>query len=164
MPVSFSQDDDEYFVEDSVHLTQFLQQVNHIELCELGLTCYMDTVYVDDTDERKAVKRCRLDGAIKYPKIDFSKISCRKIVSNKEELFQLLIESTKNTSYTTGLCYQPRNGVLFFDKDKTLLGYLEICFECGRSETLSKLGGMGFTFDQYREMESFFNENGIKTK
>lgn len=164
IPVSFSQDDYEYFAEDSVHIKQFLQQVDHIELCELGLSCYIDTTYIDDTDERKAVTKCHLDGAIRYPKIDFSKITCKEIVSNKEDLFQILISSTKNTSHERGICYEPRNGVLFFDKGGTLLGYLEICFACGHTATLFKLGSMDFTSDQYREMETFFNKNGIKTK
>lgn len=161
---SFSQEDEEYFAEDSIHLTQFLQQVHHIELCELGLTCYIDTVYVDDTDERKVVEKCYLGGAIRYPKIDFSKITCRKIALNKEDFFQVLISSTKNESHISGVCYEPRNGILFFDKDETLLGYLEICFACSHIATLSKLGGMGFTSDQYNELESLFIQNGIKTK
>ncbi len=118
--VSFSQDDD-YFEEDSLHLTQFLQQVDHIELCELGLTCYMDSVYVDDSDEMKLRKRCYLGGAIKSGEVDFSKIKCRQIATNKEDFFQVFLKSTRNTSRIMGACYQPRNGILFFDKDQKLL-------------------------------------------
>lgn len=162
--LSFSQEDDEYFREDSIHLTQFLQQVYYIELCELGLTCYIDTIHLDDTDEQKIVERCYLGGAIKYPKIDFSKITCRKRATKMDDFFRLLISSTKNISHISGVCYEPRNGILFFDKDEKLLGYLEICFACSHSATLSRLGGMGFTYEQYVELECLFIQDGLKTK
>ncbi len=161
---TFSQEEDEYFREDSLHLTQFLQQVDHIDLCELGWTCYMDSVHVDETEEKKWMKRCHLDGAIRYPNIDFSKIDCKKTAFNKDDFFKILISSTKNTTAIRGLCYEPRNGMLFYDKDKNLLGYLEICFACSNSYTLFKLGQMSFTHEQYVELEHLFNQNGLKTE
>ncbi len=161
---TFSQEEDEYFREDSLHLTQFLQQVDHIDLCELGWTCYMDSVHVEETEEKKWMKRCYLGGAIRYPNIDYSKIDCKKQAFNKEAFFKVLISSTNNTTFVRGMCYEPRNGILFFDKEENLLGYLEICFACSNCETLSKLGGMNFTSEQYVELEYLFNQNGLKTE
>ncbi len=161
---SFSQEEDEYFVEDSAHLSQFLQQVDYIELCELGLTCYVDSAYVDDTDQRKLVKRCFLDGAIKYHKIDYSKIICSKRSPEINSFFQVFISSTKNKSYISGACYQPRNGIIFFDKEDLFLAYLEICFECHEINGINNFGLSGFTSDQYAELECLFNQNGLKTK
>jgi hypothetical protein len=160
--VSFSQDDD-YFEEDSLHLTQFLQQVHHIELCELGLTCYMDSVYVDDSDEMKSVKRCYLAGAIKSREVDFSKIKCRQVATNKEDFFHVFLKSTRNTSRIMGACYQPRNGILFFDKDQKLLAYLEICFECHNINTIKRLGSMDFEEDDFELLENLFTAHEIKT-
>lgn len=161
---AFSQEEDEFFYEDSSHLARFLQQVDYIELCELGLTCYLDTVYNGVSETPKVTKRCYLGGAIKYPDIDFSKITCRQRAIQTDEFFRLFILSTQNKTYLSGVCYQPRNGILFFDKNKTLLGYLEICFECSHSTTLLKLGRIGFNSDQYDDMETLFHQNGIKTK
>jgi hypothetical protein len=160
--VSFSQDDD-YFEEDSLHLTQFLQQVDHIELCELGLTCYMDSVYVDDSNEMKLTKRCYLGGAIKSREVDFSKIKCRQIAKNKEDFFQVLLASTKNNERIMGACYQPRNGILFFDKDQKLLAYLEICFECYNINTIKKLGDLSFIEEDFTLLENLFIAHEIKT-
>lgn len=161
---SFSQEEDEYFVEDSVHLSQFLKQVDYIELCELGLTCYMDSTYVDDSDERKWVQKCYLGGAIRHPGIDFSKITYKKQAKEMNSFFQVFISSTKNTVHTKGICYEPRNGILFFDKEKKLIAYMEICFQCGNTYTLKELGSVGFTSEQYAELEYLFNQNGLKTK
>lgn len=160
--VSFSQYDD-YFKEDSLHLTQFLQQVDHIELCELGLTCYMDSAYVDDSHEMKPVKRCYLAGAIKSREVDFSKIKCRQIAKNKEDFFQVFLKSTRNTSQIMGACYQPRNGILFFDKDQKLLAYLEICFECHNINTIKKLGDLSFEEEDFALLENLFIAHEIKT-
>jgi hypothetical protein len=168
--VSFSQKDEEAYykrlrMEDSIKVTLFLKQVDHIELLELCATCQMDTMSLnEDSDEIMVVERCFLIGAICRSGIDSSKIDCRRVAKNMDAFFQVFISSTKNKSYTSASCYDPRNGIIFFDKENQFLAYLEICFECNRIDGITNFGLSGFTSDQYAELECLFNQNGLKTK
>ena len=166
--VSFSQNDEEDYeqqrIEDSIKVIQFLTQVDHIELCELGLTCYTDSAYVDDRNERKLVQRCFLQGAIGAAGVDSSKIKKRQIAKNMDAFFQVLIQSTRNKTYIGGACYQPRNGILFFDKENQFMAYLEICFECHEINGIHNFGLSGFTWEQYEELECLFDQNSLKTQ
>jgi hypothetical protein len=60
-------------------------------------------------------------------------------------------------------CYEPRNGILFFDADGKLLDYIEICFECDRIGTSSNRISLGELCDQKLHMvRDIFIINGIK--
>jgi len=63
-------------------------------------------------------------------------------------------------------CYNPRNAIVFFDKEDMVFAYLEICFECkgnqARPEKLTEFPK--FCSYSYDELEKFFNQNGIETK
>ncbi|MDF3028313.1 MAG: hypothetical protein K0S23_2620 [Fluviicola sp.] len=147
---TFSQEEETIFTKDSIKSSEFLSQVDHVELCQVGLTC--------------GKTRCTLIGAIRGKQIDYSVISKRKQLNNSDELFQILISSTQNTSWTSGDCYEPRNGILFFDKNGELLAYLEICFTCSSIKILNPFGIHSFSKDQYNDLEYIFNKKGLKTK
>jgi hypothetical protein len=48
----------------------------------------------------------------------------------KDSLFQALFYNELVTSHTS--CYNPRNGILFYDEENKLIGFIEICFECSQ--------------------------------
>lgn len=57
-------------------------------------------------------------------------------------------------------CFWPRHAIIFFDKEKNMLGHLSICFSCGNflfSENL-KFSSLGL-----KELKTFFNEQNIPT-
>lgn len=147
---TFSQKEETLFTKDSIKVSEFLSRVDHVELCQVGLTC--------------GKTKCALIGAIKGEQIDYSVISKRKQLNNPDELFRILISSTQNTSWTSGDCYEPRNGILFFDKNGALLAYLEICFTCSSKKTFNPFGIHSFSKDQYNHLEYIFNKKGLKTK
>ncbi|RZL42192.1 MAG: hypothetical protein EOP00_23765 [Pedobacter sp.] len=63
-------------------------------------------------------------------------------------------------------CYNPRNAIVFFDKEDMVFAYLEICFECkGNQARPAKLTEFPeFCSYSYNGLEKFFNRNGIETK
>lgn len=66
-------------------------------------------------------------------KIDFSRINERSQITNSIEINNIMNLLYKNyqpehLEYFCG--YQPRNGMLFYDEQGQLVGFLEICFEC----------------------------------
>jgi hypothetical protein len=69
--------------------------------------------------------------------------------------------------YAESLCYSPRNALLFYDGNDTLICCYEICFECGHgviwpdpdklynADIVNNCGGA------YRLLKQIFSENGI---
>lgn len=163
----FSQmDDDDHFLrlstEDSIKVSQFLQTVHHIELCELGLTCNTDTVFDSKSNQYKVGQRCLLLGALNNDSIDFSKITKRKEVRPKK-IIDFILKSLEEQNNGITLCYNPRNAILFYGDKGTIISYLEICFECDHIRWLNNFGIIGFTSEEYDKLESFFVKKGIKT-
>ena len=61
-------------------------------------------------------------------------------------------------------CYEPRNAILFYDRNDTLIAYIEICFECYRLRTSSEKVFLEKMCDKtYRGIQDFFLKHGIKT-
>ncbi|MFN6083415.1 MAG: hypothetical protein ACK476_00630, partial [Fluviicola sp.] len=62
-------------------------------------------------------------------------------------------------------CYNPRNGILFYDKNNQVFAFFEICFECQGKKTTSNIPSMDrLTRDEYNELKVLFNKYGINTK
>lgn len=164
----FSQEEEESYIEkssfeDSIKVARFLKQVHHIELCELGFTCYVDSIYDKELNANKAVKKCYLKGALNSNSIEHSKIIKKKELK-PTKLVRFLLKTLEKQSSGATLCYSPRNAILFYNELGEVISYLEICFECDHIKWWNNFGLIGFTTDQYDKLESFFNKNGIKTK
>lgn len=72
-----------------------------------------------------------------------------------DQLYSILYES-KSTNLLT-MCYNPRNGIIFYDSAGEMIGYVEICFECGRMYTLSGTPFLGERSDEsYEELKTLF--------
>lgn len=165
----FSQEDEDedHFkklsFEDSVKVTKFLQQVHHIELCELGLTCYTDSIYDKELNKNKAIKKCYPRGILSSKSIDHSKIIKKKELK-PTELINFILGTLDEQSNALTTCYSPRNAILFYNDRGEIISCLEICFECYRIRWWNNFGLIGFTADQYEKLKSYFSKNGLKTK
>jgi hypothetical protein len=56
---------------------------------------------------------------------------------NKNNILDLTY--SENIGTLTGLCYNPRNAIVLYDKKGKIIGYIEICFECIRIRTESDI-------------------------
>ena len=60
-------------------------------------------------------------------------------------------------------CYNPRNAILFVDKDNKVFEFIEICFECERTRTSSDNLSLGVDCNQKLQLiKSFFEDTGIE--
>jgi hypothetical protein len=101
-------------------------------------------------------------------KIDFSKITEKKLLSTEE------IDSLTDIFYNYGYrgeiydlygsaCYNPRNAILFFDSNHELLEYIEICFECsGNKVSSDRIEWGDDCTGKYDLLKAFFLNQGIE--
>jgi hypothetical protein len=60
-------------------------------------------------------------------------------------------------------CYNPRNAILFIDKNGTAFEFIEICFECKRTRESSERISLGEMCDQKLDMiKEIFKNAGIE--
>jgi len=99
-------------------------------------------------------------------KLDFTRINERSIISNSLEIRNLLNLLYKNNQpeHLESFCgYQPRNGILFYDKKGKLVGFLEICFQCHESKSFGNAPEMqNYCNEMMSALQNFFLSNGIK--
>lgn len=65
-------------------------------------------------------------------------------------------------SNSTTKCYQPRNAILFYDKDGGLLEYLEICFTCDGNRLSWKAKNIDWCDSKYKNLKQIFRQNGVE--
>jgi hypothetical protein len=101
---------------------------------------------------------------------EFERINQRKTLTlNSINILSDILYNTcsKYNNYTIIKkgCYNPRNGILFYNEFGEIYEYLEICFEC--NETISKSKKDDETENYctylYSELNKFFIKNGIET-
>lgn len=59
-------------------------------------------------------------------------------------------------------CFNPRNAFIFFDKNGKVFDYIEICFECERTESKSGKIYLGPCNQKFDMVKKFFIDLGIK--
>lgn len=64
--------------------------------------------------------------------VDMTKMFEVKTLNDKQEdkLLNILMNTKPPKTSEVVFCYEPRNGIVLFDKDEQILAYIEICFEC----------------------------------
>lgn len=86
--------------------------------------------------EPEAVDHEALEYQPQIPKtngtIDLTKMFEVKTLDNKieEKLLSILMNKDTEDTNEISFCYEPRNGIVFFDEADNVIGYIEICFEC----------------------------------
>ena len=70
---------------------------------------------------------------------------------------------TKNYTKSDTKCYNPKNAILFIDKDNKVISFIEICFGCNKMRTSNENNGFGEYCEQkYDLVKQIFKESGIK--
>jgi hypothetical protein len=68
----------------------------------------------------------------------------------------------KNIPARSAMCYEPRNAILFLDKDKKVIAYIELCFDCSQylvREGKIKIGE--FCDEKFERIKDIFKRSGI---
>jgi hypothetical protein len=100
------------------------------------------------------------------PKKDFFRQTVKVKKEDLDEIFNILYKKRELSNIITNYdCYNPRNGILFYDKNNQVFAFFEICFECQGKKTTSNIPSMDrLTRDEYNELKVLFNKYGINTK
>lgn len=96
--------------------------------------------------------------------IDLSKMFEVKTLDNEaeEKLLHLLMNYDDQDTNEVGLCYEPRNGIVFFDNSGHIIGYIEICFACLQYKTEPAGITVSTLYqEEYEALKDFFKEAGI---
>jgi len=107
---------------------------------------------------------------IKNKKLDYSPLIETKVLNRKqvEELTNIVFNydfaGMKNYTVTGfAACFEPRNSILFFDKNGKILDHLDICFQCHNYESASKNLSIGTNCAQKFDMLArFFIKAGVR--
>lgn len=60
-------------------------------------------------------------------------------------------------------CYDPHNAILFFNKDRKVKAYIEICFDCHRTRSSSENIHFGENCtEKFDKLKDFFTSMGVK--
>lgn len=78
----------------------------------------------------------------------------------RDSLFRLLNADMCETN-GTGICYDPRHAIIFFDSKDQPFGYIEICFACTNYETSENLE-LDFCYEKSEAIKSLFQSFGIE--
>ncbi|MCH2231402.1 MAG: hypothetical protein MK105_13780 [Crocinitomicaceae bacterium] len=74
-----------------------------------------------------------------------------------DSLFNILYDSELSTS--SAACYNPRHGIIFYDINSSVIGYLEICFECNRIYSFPNTPNLGPPIrERFNELKRIFTE------
>lgn len=87
-----------------------------------------------------------------------------RLDSSKWNQLVAIFDTAQPTENGISVCYEPRNGILFYSKNGELISYLELCFECNmrNSTGIIRYGtGPNLTYEQYNSIKNLFTESGV---
>ena len=155
--------------DDKLAIEAFLDSVEYIELVKIEpkKLIHYDTLANDSIAIRYT---WRLSTILNYGERnitwDTTRIKQNTILKEKDYTFlfnQVLNKELEIVS--TSICYQPRNGILFYNKQKVAFAFLEVCFECSQIRKSNNLEFIHhLTNEQYEELEMLFEKYKLITK
>jgi len=151
--------------EDSTAINSFFSQVKRVELCELKKTKNATYTYERKRRNPKVIDSVvfeELTGIIENGELNFDLIQKKLEISDSVKLTLHEILMTRFDIVYDATCYEPRNGILFYDKNNLILGYLEICFACREVVGLSYPGDTNLTETQFQDLKKLFVELGLR--
>jgi len=128
-------------------------------------------------DKRPLTERMQILDTINFKRGEFRE--CTYYIIERAELNQgwinffshLLVNYTvkqePQDGYGAALCYQPRNSILFYDENGSIICCYEICFECGHGgiwpdpDKLYNSYVVNNCAEPYKQLKFIFSENGI---
>jgi hypothetical protein len=96
--------------------------------------------------------------------IDMTKMFEVKTLDQQGEgkLMKILMNYDHQDVNEVVFCYDPRNGIVFLDKDQQIIGYIEVCFECRKVKTEPSKVTISTLFpDEFKTLKKFFRDVGI---
>lgn len=146
--------------EEQKALTQFLNTVYRVEFvrlmgdCISPEYCRAKSIVYEFSDSTFQPKKNYFRQIVKVKKEDLS------------TLFNILyVHRIESNLITNTDCYEPRNGIVFYDKDNKVFAFFEICFQCRGKKTTKKIPNFDrLTPSDYNELRDLFEKYGINTK
>ncbi|MEP2238464.1 MAG: hypothetical protein ABJI22_08895 [Maribacter sp.] len=82
--------------------------------------------------------------------------------SDYDRLFRVSDSQVSESIIVVADCYMPRHGLMFYDSELRLKGFLEICFECNRIETVGEvpIGIISFG-EEMSNLKKIYNEYNL---
>ena len=155
--------------EDKLAIEAFLDSVEYIELVKIEpkKSIHYDTLENDSIVIRYTWK---LSTTLNYyeKNINWDTTRFKQNILLKEKDYSSLFNQILNKEpeiVSTSTCYQPRNGILFYNKQKLAFAFLEICFECNQTRKSNNLEFIHhFKDEQFEELEKLFEKYDLLTK
>jgi hypothetical protein len=98
-------------------------------------------------------------------KLDLTKMFETKTLDSKltEKLLDILVNyDNEDRQSEVAFCYEPRNGIVFLDKEDNVIGYVEICFDCLRYKVVpNSMNVTRFCTEKFDALKNIFKEVGI---
>jgi hypothetical protein len=130
---------------DSMLMDQFSSvlenEVASIKLVSLKPLCGMYMRWNDSLSLETEVERCYFKSLIDFKTNEVDVKRFKTIVEiNSEDVSKLLLAIYQPKSdFEEGACYEPRHGIVFYNNQNALIGYIEICFECSQIHVFGKV-------------------------
>jgi hypothetical protein len=154
--------------QDSIRNTArlFFSKVDKIELVKLKPYCDSSLRIDHEEHDFKMRVYCFEESILQpenahYP-IDTAHIGKRYQLQSDEVdvLFNLLYIGERSNRMAA--CYEPRHGIIFYDSDGDMTGFLEICFACRRIYRLWDTPSMGpLEGKPFRDLKELFRGKGL---
>jgi hypothetical protein len=97
--------------------------------------------------------------------VDLAKMFETKTLDDKltGKIMDILVNyDNEDRSSEVAFCYDPRNGIVFLDKENKVIGFVEICFECSRYKfEPSTMTVTHFCTEKFNALKDVFKEIGI---
>lgn len=156
----FGQEDDDDYFEEQHYSTHFINEKYHLDFTTYLSQKNSDSLNQVLNDQVAYAKLVSLRPILKYKgrpenHVEYEEFESaihfdrkNKGVNERKFLNSVLIDSSaikeiillyyqKNMDsiqvYSVGACYFPRHGVVFYDINDEIIAYLEVCFECTRT-------------------------------
>lgn len=138
----------------------FFNKVSKIELIELKPYCYIHKYRSRFLGIPRKYEACHESSIIREKsELDSTHIGKRTVLDKTQfdNLFNLLYNSELATSRAS--CYNPRHGIIFYDTKGSIIGFLEICFECNRIYSFPDTPNLGPPVrERFNELKRLFTE------
>ncbi|TDP57377.1 hypothetical protein [Flavobacterium dankookense] len=127
---------------------------------------YDNTIYIDENGNEKhpiidSIARIGEKLNLKNLK-EIKTLELPKIIELADLLYNFNYNPKKNMTNLAFSCYDPRNAIVFLDKQNNVIEYIEICFSCLGYHIFNKSNFGEFCTGKIDLIKNFFFLNGIK--
>ncbi|TCD18331.1 hypothetical protein EZ456_21765 [Pedobacter psychrodurus] len=125
----------------------------------ISLISFQDTI--SEFSSHLPVKKGILDSGMVKEEIKLSKTDIDKLT---DLLFNYGYRSKKYGVIIDRMaCYDPHNAILFFNNERKVIAYIEICFDClGMKFSSKKINTGENCTEKFSMLKDFFTSKGIK--